>query len=100
MMDSIINDALLGSESTQPPTIQIHWVCVVYKFLFLSNRLTNFVFRFSFSTGPEGMERFCQDIGVEPENVVMLVLAYKMNARQMGFFTQSEWTKGFTDLQW
>ncbi|KAG4070663.1 hypothetical protein HA402_013583 [Bradysia odoriphaga] len=49
--------------------------------------------------GPEGMEKFCQDIGVEPENVVMLVLAYKMNARQMGFFTQSEWTKGFTDLQ-
>lgn len=45
------------------------------------------------------MERFCEDIGVEPENVVMLVLAYKMGARQMGFFTQSEWTKGFTDLQ-
>lgn len=22
--------------------------------------------------GPEGMERFCKDIGVEPENVVML----------------------------
>lgn len=46
------------------------------------------------------MEQFCKDIGVEPENVVMLVIAYKMNARQMGFFTQSEWTKGFTELQW
>lgn len=46
------------------------------------------------------MEKFCEDIGVEPEDVVMLVLAYKMNARQMAFFTQSEWTKGFTDLQW
>lgn len=45
------------------------------------------------------MEKFCEDIGVEPENVVMLVLAYKMGARQMGFFTQSEWTKGLTDLQ-
>lgn len=44
--------------------------------------------------GPEGMEKFCEDIGVEPENVVMLVLAYKMNARQMGFFTLSEWLKG------
>ncbi|XP_025075398.1 DCN1-like protein 5 isoform X1 [Pogonomyrmex barbatus] len=49
--------------------------------------------------GPEGMEKFCEDIGVEPENVVMLVLAYRMNARQMGFFTLSEWLKGFTELQ-
>lgn len=49
--------------------------------------------------GPEGMEKFCEDIGVEPENVVMLVLAYKMNARQMGFFTLSEWLKGFSELQ-
>ena len=46
------------------------------------------------------MEKFCEDIGVEPENVVMLVLAWKMNARQMGFFTQTEWLKGLTDLQY
>lgn len=45
------------------------------------------------------MEKFCEDIGVEPENVVMLVLAYRMNARQMGFFTLSEWLKGFSELQ-
>ncbi|KAK7870061.1 hypothetical protein R5R35_012014 [Gryllus longicercus] len=49
--------------------------------------------------GPEGMEKFCEDIGVEPENVVMLVLAWKMNARQMGFFTQQEWLRGLVDLQ-
>ncbi|KXJ73595.1 hypothetical protein RP20_CCG015455 [Aedes albopictus] len=49
--------------------------------------------------GPDGMEKFCEDIGVEPENVAMLVLAYKMGARQMGFFTQCEWLKGLTDLQ-
>ncbi|XP_066999213.1 DCN1-like protein 4 isoform X1 [Anabrus simplex] len=49
--------------------------------------------------GPEGMEKFCEDIGVEPENVVMLVLAWKMSARQMGFFTQQEWLKGLVDLQ-
>jgi DCN1-like protein 4/5 len=45
------------------------------------------------------MEKFCEDIGCEPENVAMLVLAYKMGARQMGFFTQAEWLKGLTDLQ-
>lgn len=49
--------------------------------------------------GPEGMEKFCEDIGVEPENVVMLVLAYRMQARQMGFFTQEEWVRGLTELQ-
>lgn len=83
--------------------------------------------------GPDAMEQFCNHIGVEPENVVMLgkvhdfwaslnfvhphnivrclinwfnsfsldhsVIAYKMNARQMGFFTQAEWQKGLTDLQ-
>ncbi|CAG9765361.1 unnamed protein product [Ceutorhynchus assimilis] len=49
--------------------------------------------------GPEGMEKFCEDIGVEPENVVMLVLAYKMQARRMGFFTKEEWTKGLSEMQ-
>ena len=44
------------------------------------------------------MEKFCEDIGVEPENVVMLVLAFKMNARQMGFFTMNEWLKGLSEL--
>lgn len=45
------------------------------------------------------MEKFCEDIAVAPEDVVMLVLAWKMQARQMGFFSQSEWMKGLTDLQ-
>lgn len=45
------------------------------------------------------MEKFCEDIGVEPENIVMLVLAYKMNATQMGFFSQYEWLKGLTELE-
>lgn len=49
--------------------------------------------------GPEGMERFCKDIAVDPEDVVMLVLAYKMGARQMGYFTLGEWQKGLTELQ-
>lgn len=49
--------------------------------------------------GPEGMEKFCEDIGVEPENIVMLALAYKLDAKNMGFFTKEEWMKGMTDLQ-
>ncbi|GFS52599.1 DCN1-like protein 5 [Trichonephila clavipes] len=49
--------------------------------------------------GPEGMEKFCEDIGVEPENIVMLVLAWKMEAKQMGFFSKSEWLRGLRDLE-
>lgn len=49
--------------------------------------------------GPEGMEKFCKDISVDPENVVMLVLAYKMGAKQMGYFSQYEWLKGLTEIQ-
>ncbi|XP_045449900.1 DCN1-like protein 5 [Melitaea cinxia] len=49
--------------------------------------------------GPEGMEKFCEDLNVDPENVVMLVIAYKMGAKQMGYFTQEEWLKGLTELQ-
>lgn len=50
-------------------------------------------------SGPEGIERLCKDIGVEPENITMLVIAWKMNARRMGFFTLQEWLKGFSELQ-
>ncbi|XP_035753579.1 DCN1-like protein 4 isoform X7 [Egretta garzetta] len=50
--------------------------------------------------GPEGMEKFCEDIGVEPENVVMLVLAWKLDAQNMGYFTLQEWLKGMTSLHW
>ncbi|EHB05537.1 DCN1-like protein 4 [Heterocephalus glaber] len=49
--------------------------------------------------GPEGMEKFCEDIGVEPENVVMLVLAWKLDAQNMGYFTLQEWLTGMTSLQ-
>ncbi|XP_061834063.1 DCN1-like protein 4 isoform X3 [Nerophis lumbriciformis] len=48
--------------------------------------------------GPEGMEKFCEDIGVEPENVVMLVLAWKLDAQSMGYFTLQEWLRGMSML--
>ncbi|XP_041360292.1 DCN1-like protein 4 isoform X2 [Gigantopelta aegis] len=49
--------------------------------------------------GPEGMEKFCEDIGVEPENIVMLSLAWKLTAKNMGFFSLEEWMKGMTELE-
>ncbi|CAG0915151.1 unnamed protein product [Notodromas monacha] len=50
------------------------------------------------SLGPDGMEKFCQDLGVEPENIVMLVLAWQMNASQMGYFSEPEWIFGLSRL--
>lgn len=49
--------------------------------------------------GPDGIEAFCKALGVDPEDPVMLVLAYKMDAKQMGYFTKKEWLKGLQDLQ-
>lgn len=49
--------------------------------------------------GPEAMEKFCEDIGVEPENIIMLVLAWHLEAANMGFFTKEEWLRGMTLLQ-
>ena len=31
--------------------------------------------------------------------IVMLSLAYKLDAKSMGFFTLAEWLKGMTELQ-
>lgn len=49
--------------------------------------------------GPDAMEKFCEDIGVEPENIIMLVLAWRLEAASMGFFTKEEWLRGMTTLQ-
>ncbi|XP_026182988.1 DCN1-like protein 5 [Mastacembelus armatus] len=49
--------------------------------------------------GPEAMEKFCKDLGVEPENIIMLVLAWHLNAATMGYFTKEEWLRGMTGLQ-
>lgn len=44
--------------------------------------------------GLEGMEKFCEDIGVEFENIIMLVLVWKLEVESMGFFIKEEWLKG------
>jgi len=49
--------------------------------------------------GPEGIETFCNALAVDPEDVVMLVIAWKMDAKQMGYFTKKEWLKGLSELQ-
>jgi len=48
---------------------------------------------------PEGIESFCLALQVAPEDIVMLVLSWKMDAKQMGYFHVKEWLKGMTELQ-
>jgi len=48
--------------------------------------------------GPEGIEQLCKDIGVDPEDVLVLVLAYYLNAQKMGFFSKTEFISGLQKL--
>ncbi|XP_032233097.1 DCN1-like protein 3 [Nematostella vectensis] len=42
----------------------------------------------------DGMEKFCQDLGVDPTEFVVLVLAWKFDASQMCRFTRKEFIDG------
>lgn len=46
----------------------------------------------------DGMEKFCQDLGVDPTEFIVLVLAWKFNASQMCRFTRTEFVDGFESL--
>jgi len=48
--------------------------------------------------GPTGIETYCSDLGVDPEDVVMIVLAYHLKCKEMGFFARDEFLKGFEAL--
>ena len=44
--------------------------------------------------GPEGIERLCTALGVNPADVLVLVLAWLLGASQMGYFSREEWSAG------
>ena len=46
----------------------------------------------------EGIERFCQDLNVKPEEFRVLVLAWKFDAQQMCYFSRSELVDGCKKL--
>ncbi|KAD3642071.1 hypothetical protein E3N88_31295 [Mikania micrantha] len=47
---------------------------------------------------PEGVEKLCSDLSVEHTDARVLMLAWKMNAKKQGYFTQDEWRTGLTSL--
>eukprot|EP01102_Stenamoeba_stenopodia_P005110 TRINITY_DN1561_c0_g1_i1.p1 TRINITY_DN1561_c0_g1~~TRINITY_DN1561_c0_g1_i1.p1 ORF type:complete len:287 (-),score=57.97 TRINITY_DN1561_c0_g1_i1:268-1128(-) len=48
--------------------------------------------------GPDGMGKFCKDLEVDPEDVVILVLAWHLEASVMGVFTKTEFMQGFQKM--
>ena len=48
--------------------------------------------------GPDGLENFCSDLEISSEDVLLLVVAYHLNAQEMGYFTQAEFIDGFEKL--
>ncbi|DBA00356.1 TPA: hypothetical protein N0F65_000541 [Lagenidium giganteum] len=46
----------------------------------------------------EGILKFCEDISVDPQDVLVLVIAWKMEAAYMCAFTRKEWIKGMQAL--
>lgn len=47
----------------------------------------------------EGMEKFCVDLGVDPTEFIVLVLAWKFEASQMCRFTREEFINGCQKMQ-
>ncbi len=48
--------------------------------------------------GPEGIERLCKSLEVDPTDVSILVLAWQLGASQMGYFSHGEWRSGASTL--
>lgn len=46
----------------------------------------------------EGILQLCEDLGVEPEDIVMLVLSWHLGAQSMGEFTQAEFEEGLAKI--
>lgn len=43
-----------------------------------------------------GMERFFADLGVDPEELVTLIIAWQFKASVLNEFTRDEWKEGLT----
>eukprot|EP00879_Flechtneria_rotunda_P004663 GHRR01004924.1.p1 GENE.GHRR01004924.1~~GHRR01004924.1.p1 ORF type:complete len:254 (+),score=83.75 GHRR01004924.1:305-1066(+) len=46
----------------------------------------------------EGIGKLCEDLEVEPSDIVLLVISYHMNANIMCEYTKDEWTTGLTRM--
>ncbi|KAJ3568577.1 hypothetical protein NP233_g5618 [Leucocoprinus birnbaumii] len=47
----------------------------------------------------DGTIEFCQDLGVDPEDVVLLALAFELESPRMGIWTKQGWIEGWKRLR-
>ncbi|KAI8996074.1 Cullin binding-domain-containing protein [Gaertneriomyces semiglobifer] len=45
------------------------------------------------------MTQFCEDLGISLESIEILIVARKLNAKNMGFFTKDEWLDGMRRME-
>jgi len=48
--------------------------------------------------GPDGVEKLCKALELDPSDVHVLVLAWVLGAAQMGYFSSQEWTSGIESI--
>lgn len=46
----------------------------------------------------DGTIKLCEDLGVDPEDVVLLAVAYELKSPAMGQWTRKGWTEGWKAL--
>jgi len=46
----------------------------------------------------EGIDRLCKDVDVNPENIVVLIFSWNLNAKKMGYFTKQEFISGMEKM--
>eukprot|EP01132_Coremiostelium_polycephalum_P002005 gene2005-2467_t len=49
--------------------------------------------------GPDGMIRFCNDLGFSPDSIEVLILAWQLGADKMEYFTKEEFIAGLEKLK-
>jgi len=70
--------------------------------VFCRQKCAAFFREYSSLTGsiePEGVEKLCRDLRVETDDISMLVLAWMMDAKRMGYLSIDEWLRGLSQLQ-
>jgi DCN1-like protein 4/5 len=50
--------------------------------------------------GPDGLTRLCADAQMPMDGALPLVLAWQLQAKEMGKFTKKEWDDGMSSLQY
>ncbi|KAJ3776153.1 hypothetical protein FB446DRAFT_331984 [Lentinula raphanica] len=49
--------------------------------------------------GPTGLEQLCNEAAIPMDGAMPLILAWQLDAREMGKFTKDEWLKGTSKLK-